>query len=168
MSSVVTLSFRLANEDFNLLNISHEADVFRYGRTDGYAVVEDIPTVEIFTALIVVIITVISKGVVVADGEGIASPPVAVLPAIEIHDHAFAHIGHAIALRGGRTARFEHGLKAGVRRVVVAVLLERSGFKSLIHTRHRGVFIAWNEFVRCVIGAQRFLVHIAKVETIDR
>ena len=150
------------------MNISHEADVFRYGRTDGYAVVEDIPTVEIFTALIVVVITVISKGVVVADGEGIASPPVAVLSAIEVHDHAFAHIGHAIALRGGRTARFKHGLKAGVRRVVVAVLLERSGFKSLIHTRHRGVFIARNEFVRRVIGAQGFLVHIAKVETIDR
>ena len=49
----------------DLLNISNEADVLRYGRTDGYAVVEDIPTVEVFTALIVVVITVISKGIII-------------------------------------------------------------------------------------------------------
>ena len=43
--------------------------MFGNGSTNGNTIIKDIPTIEIFTTLIVVVITVISEGVIIADGE---------------------------------------------------------------------------------------------------
>ena len=136
--------------------------------TYGNTIVKNIPAVEIFATLIVIVVTIITKRIVIAYGERISTPPISILSAIQIHDYSFANVRHTVSFRRRRTSCFQHRLKTRIRSIIIAVLLERTRFETLIYTRHGSIFIAWNEFVRRVIGAQGFLVNIAKVEAIDR